>query len=182
MDVKWIKVSTDIFNNRKIRQIENMKDGDAILVIWIKLLILAGELNEGGVVYFTQDKPFTEETLAIQFNRPREMVALALRTFEAYGMVEYVDGFLLITNWEKYQSTDRLAEIREYNRQAKQRERERKKDVNDNVNDKSMTSQHRIDKKRIEKNRKDNALTQTLLKKWQTNVDAEEANKEIRNG
>lgn len=182
MEVMWIKLSTALFQNRKIRQIEVMEDGDSILVLWLKLLILAGELNEGGKVYFTQDTPFSEEQFAVVFNRPRTLVALALRTFEAYGMVEYdEDRFLYISNWEKYQSTDRLAEIREYNRQAKQRERERKKDVNDCQIDKSLTSQHREEKKRKEKKREEN-ITKSLLQKWQTNVDAEEANAEIRHG
>ena len=36
-EVKWIKIVTDIFNNRKIKQIETMPDADSILVIWFKL-------------------------------------------------------------------------------------------------------------------------------------------------
>lgn len=186
MEVKWIKLSTDLFNNRKIRQIESMKDGDAIIVIWLKLLILAGELNDGGLVYFLNGVPFTEEQLATHFERDRETIALAMRTFEAFGMIETIDGIISICNWSKYQSTDRLEEIREYNRQAKQRQRAREKDVKDNVNDMSMTSQHRIDKKRIDKNREDiytsspDELQKALINRWRTNVDGDEANKEIR--
>lgn len=37
-DVKWIKIATDIFDNRKIKQIEAMPKGEAIIVIWIKLI------------------------------------------------------------------------------------------------------------------------------------------------
>ena len=186
MEVKWIKLSTDLFNNRKIRQIERMDDGDAIIVIWLKLLILAGEINDGGEIYFTKEVPFTEESLAVQFDRPRELIALALRTFQAFGMIDITDDSMSIMNWGKYQSVDRMEEIREYNRQAKQRQRAREKDVKDNVNDMSMTSQHRIDKKRIDKNREDIIhtspadLTKMLARKWQTNVDGDEANKEIR--
>ena len=197
-EVKWIKLSTDLFSNRKIRQIERMSDGDAIIVIWLKILILAGELNDGGEIYFTHEVPFTEESLAIQFDRPRELIALALRTFEAFDMIEIQDDQMItVRNWEKYQSVDRMAELREYNRQAQKRSRDKKKEMSNNVNDsqidESMTSQHRIDKKREDKNRLDyssadeaslrnefrkkaNALTQ----QWQHNVDAEEANKEIR--
>ena len=40
-DVKWIKIVTNIFDNRKIKQIEIMPDGDTILVIWFKLICLA---------------------------------------------------------------------------------------------------------------------------------------------
>ena len=132
MEIKWIKLSTDIFSNRKIKLISHMKDGDAIIVIWLRLLVLAGELNDGGAIYVTDGKPYTEDDFSVLMERPRELIALALRTFEAYGMIGYYDDkTMYIVNWDKYQSTDRMAEIREYNRQAKQRERERKKNIND---------------------------------------------------
>lgn len=139
-DVKWIKLATDIFDNRKIRQIECLPDGDAIIVVWVKLMCLAGNINDSGFVYFTKEIPYTDQMLASQFNRPLTTVQLSLKTFEQFGMIEVIDNVLHISNWEKYQSVDRLAEIREYNRIAKQKSRARRKLLPD-VNDKSMTSQ-----------------------------------------
>lgn len=124
-DVKWIKIVTDIFDNRKIRQIEVMPEGDSILVIWFKLICLAGRINNGGVIYFTPDIPYTEEMLATQFNRPLPIVRLALQTFQAFGMVEIVDNFLQLPSWEKYQNVESMDKIREQNRIRKQRQRER---------------------------------------------------------
>ena len=62
-EVRWIKLAADIFDNRKIRQIEALPDGDAIIVIWLKLLCLAGTINDGGLIYFTREIPYTEEHL-----------------------------------------------------------------------------------------------------------------------
>ena len=145
--VRWIKLSTEIFENRKIRQIECLPDGDAIIVIWMKLLCLAGNINDLGMVYFTKEIPYTDQMLATQFNRPLTTVQLALRTFEQFEMIELVDDILHISNWEKYQNVDKLSEIREYNRLAKQKSRAKQKLLQD-VNDKSMTSQpcHDTDK------------------------------------
>ena len=112
MEIKWIKMSTDLFNNRKIKQIERMQDGDAIIVIWLKLLVLAAEINDGGDVYFLKSVPFSEESLAVEFGRSVEIIALALRTFEAYGMIEIKDHAITIINWEKYQSVDKMEELR----------------------------------------------------------------------
>ena len=126
-DVKWIKISTGIFDNRKIRQIENMPDGDALVVIWLKLLILAGEVNDGGLVYFTKDIPFTDQLLSTQFNRPLPTVQLALRTFQQFGMIDIVDDLIMVSNWEKYQSIEGMEKIKEQNRIRKQRQREREK-------------------------------------------------------
>ena len=140
-EVKWIKVSTDMFsNNRKIKQIELMPEGDAILVIWLKLMLLAGNINDGGAIYLTPEIPYTDEMLANELRRPLTTVRLALSVFERFGMIEIIDDILMLSSWEKYQSTDRLAEIREYNRLAKQRSREKQKQL-EIVNDKSMTSQ-----------------------------------------
>ena len=125
-EVKWIKVSTDMFNsNRKIKQIEVMPEGDAVLVIWLKLLLLAGNINDGGAIYLTPEIPYTEEMLANELRRPLTTVRMALALFEQFGMIEIIDDILHLTAWEKYQSTDRLAEIREYNRIAQKKSREK---------------------------------------------------------
>ena len=126
-EIKWIKLSTDLFDNRKIKMIEGMPDGDSLVVIWLKLLILAGNTNDGGYVYFTKDIPYTDQMLSMQFNRPLATIQLALRTFEQFGMIEIVDDVIYVSNWEKYQNTEALDHIREQNRIRKQRQREREK-------------------------------------------------------
>ena len=155
-DVKWIKLTTDIFENRKIRQIECLPDGDSIIVIWVKLLCLAGSINDSGLLYITKEIPYTEQMLATQFGRPLATIQLAMKTFEQFGMLEVIDNVLHISNWEKYQNVDRLAELKEYNRNAQRKSRAKKKLLND-VNDMSMTCQpcQDIDKSRIEKIRKE---------------------------
>lgn len=167
-DVKWIKLSTKIFDNRKIRQIECLPDGDAIIVIWVKLLCLAGNINDSGLVYFTKEIPYTDQMLATQFNRPLTTVQLALKTFEQFEMVEVIDNILHISNWEKYQSVDRLSEIREYNRLAKQKSREKQKALqspSESVNDKSMTSQrcHGTDKEEEKESEKTKELYTRII-------------------
>lgn len=123
MDVKWIKVSTSMFeSNRKIKQIETMPEGDTILVIWLKLLLLAGNVNDRGAIYITPEIPYTEEMLANELRRPITVVRMALSVFETFGMIEIVDNVYYLSAWEKYQSTDKLAEMRE-----KDRERQRAK-------------------------------------------------------
>jgi len=48
-DVKWIKFTTDIFDDEKILMIEAMPSADTIIVIWFKLLAFAGKQNNDGV-------------------------------------------------------------------------------------------------------------------------------------
>lgn len=126
-EIKWIKITTDIFENRKIRQIESLPDGDAIIVIWLKLLTLAGSINDQGQIYFTQEIPYTEEMMATQFNRPLSTVKLALKVFVEFGMIDVIDDILKISNWEKYQNVDGLDRIREQTRKRVAKHREKQK-------------------------------------------------------
>lgn len=126
-DVKWIKIAVDMFDNRKIKQIGSMPEGDSLLLVWVQLLCLAGNVNDGGCVYLTKEIPYTDEMLATQFNKPISTVRLALKTFEQFGMIEIINNMIFLSSWEKYQSTDRLATIREKDRERKRRKREAEK-------------------------------------------------------
>lgn len=126
-EVKWIKLSSELFDNRKIKQIRKMPDGDAIIVIWFQILCLAGNQGSNGLVYFSNDIPYTEEMLAVEFDRNINTIRLAIQTFIRFGMIEIVNDFILISNWEKYQSADKIESIREYNREKKQEQRARQK-------------------------------------------------------
>lgn len=126
-DVKWIKIAINMFDNRKIRQIETMPDGDSLLLIWVKLLCLAGNVNDGGYIYLTKEIPYTDEMLATQFNKPLPTIRLALKTFEQFGMIEVINNIIFLSSWEKYQNTDKLAEIRAQTRARVAKHREKQK-------------------------------------------------------
>lgn len=129
MEIEWIKLYLSVFrSSRKIANIERMKNGDTIVVIWFKLLCLAGEINDDGAIYITPQIPFDVESLADEVKKPKATVERALKVFCDYGMIIMDDaGFIRVKNWEKYQSVDRMAEIREQNRLRKQRQRENQK-------------------------------------------------------
>ena len=56
-EVKWIKIVTDIFDDEKILLIESMPESDGIIVIWFKLLCLAGKQNNNGVFLINERIP-----------------------------------------------------------------------------------------------------------------------------
>ncbi|QIW21302.1 phage replisome organizer N-terminal domain-containing protein [Bacillus thuringiensis] len=127
-DVKWIKLSTSMFEDEKIRLIESLPDADTLLIIWIKLLSQAGRTNANGYIFLSENIPFTEEMLATLFNRPIATVRLALQTFKQFGMIDITDDqYICIANWEKHQNVDGLEKIREQNRLRKQKQREKEK-------------------------------------------------------
>lgn len=97
-EVKWIKITTDVFDDEKILLIESMPSADSIITIWFKLLILAGKQNNNGVFMMSNKLPFTDEMLATIFRRDLNTVRLALKAFEEFGMIEVVDNVITIPN------------------------------------------------------------------------------------
>ena len=126
-DVKWIKLSVDMFNNRKIRQIEFMPEGTSVLLVWVKLLCLAGQCNDNGCIYLTNEIPYTEEMLSQQFNTPLTTIRLALSVFQQFEMIDIDSDVIHISNWDVYQNTEGLEKIREQNRIRKRKQRDREK-------------------------------------------------------
>lgn len=117
-----------MFEDEKIRLIEQMPDADTILVIWVKLLAQAGKTNASGYIYLSQNIPYTEEMLATIFNRPVNTVRLALKTFEDFGMIEIDDDqFIAISNWERHQNIEGMERVKKLNAERNRRYRERKK-------------------------------------------------------
>ena len=126
-DVKWIKICSDIFDDEKIMLIENLPSADSIIVIWFKLLCLAGKNNNSGVFILNDKIAYTDEMLATVFRRDINTVRLALKTFENYGMIEIVSGVYTIPNWGKYQNLDKIEQKSQYMRNYMQEYRKKQK-------------------------------------------------------
>lgn len=126
-DINWIKLRVDMFDDEKIKIIQSMPEGDAILVIWIRIIALAGKCNAKGLVLIEDEFPYSDEMLATIFNKPLATVRLALGTFEKFRMIERTEKGIYISNFEKHQNTEGMEKIREQARIRKQRERKKKR-------------------------------------------------------
>ena len=144
-DVKWIKITTDIFDDEKILLIESLPDAYAIITVWFKLLCLAGKMNNSGVFMMNSRVAYTDKMLATIFRMKETTVQLALQTFENFGMVEIIDGVITIPNWGKHQNLDQLESRKEYMRNYMQGYREKQKlltgKTNGKTNNKSNVSE-----------------------------------------
>lgn len=132
-DIKWIKLSTGLPDNRKIKQIRKLPQGDTIALMWVFLMCLAGEVNENGLVYFTKEIPYTEDMLADEFDMDLNVVKLGLATFQRFGMIDIVNDIVCLSSWEKWQSTDSLETIREQTRKRVAKHRKKQKMLACNV-------------------------------------------------
>ena len=139
-DVKWIKLTTDIFDDEKILMIESLPTADTIIVIWFKLLAFAGKSNNNGVFMMNNRIPYTEDMLAAIFRRDSKTVSLALQTFEQFGMIEIIDDVITIPNWDKHQSLDAYEKKKERDRKLQAERRARQKGLIEKSSDNRLTS------------------------------------------
>lgn len=150
-DVKWIKITTDIFDDEKILLIESLPDAYSIIVVWFKLLCLAGKMNNSGVFVMSNKIAYTDKMLATIFRMKESTVQLALQTFEQFGMIEIIDGVITIPNWGKHQNLDQLESKKEYMRNYMTEYRARQKALSSgkpNCKTNSKTNVSEADKER----------------------------------
>lgn len=168
LEAKWIKITTDVFDDEKILLIESLPDADSIIVIWFKLLTLAGKQNNNGVFMLNDKIPYTDEMLATIFRRNVNTVRLALETFQSFGMVEVVNNAYTIPNWEKHQNIDGMEKLREQNRVRKARQRERAKNLIEDKNSETTVTvaQCHVIEKDKEKDKDNNICYQDIINRY----------------
>lgn len=140
-EVKWIKITTDIFDDEKVLMIESLPSADSIIVIWFKLLTFAGKQNNDGVFIMNNRIAYTEEMLASVFRRDVNTVRMALQTFTNFGMIEIIDNVITIPNWNKHQTLDAYEKKKERDRLYQQERRQKQKQLIEKSSDKSFDSQ-----------------------------------------
>jgi predicted phage replisome organizer len=126
-EVKWVKLTTDMFDNRKIRYLRRLPEGNNIVLIWVMLLTMAGRCNSGGMIFLTENVPYTPKMLADELDFEENTVLLALDALERLDMILTDQGVFAIAGWEEYQNIDGMEKIREQNRERKRLQRERQR-------------------------------------------------------
>ena len=132
-DVKWVKLTTDMFDNRKIKHLRRLPEGNNIVLIWVMLLTMAGRCNASGMIFLTENIPYTPKMLADELDFEENTVKLALTVLEQLNMIVTNDGFFAIAGWEEYQNTDKLEAIREQNRIRQANYKAKQKRLQSNV-------------------------------------------------
>ena len=128
-EVKWVKITTDMFDNRKIKHLRRLPDGNNLVLIWVMLLTMAGRCNANGMIFLTENIPYTPKMLADELDFEENTVKLALASLEQLNMIVVDDNFFSIAGWEEYQNIEGMERIREQNRLRKQRQREKEKQL-----------------------------------------------------
>lgn len=126
--VSWIRLETDLFDNPKIQMLSNLPKGDSYVSFWVRLLCMAGKLNNGGYVYVAENAAYTPQLLAAITGKPVALVKTMLKTMQELHMIDIdSNGIIYIIGWNEHQNTSGLEKIREQTRERTRLYRERKK-------------------------------------------------------
>lgn len=161
-EIKWIKISTEIFDDEKMKIIDAMPDRDSVFYIWIRLLVQAGKTNDNGLIYLNENISFSEEMFSTIFNRSIITIREAFDILTRYGMIEILENKRIrIVNWEKHQNVEGMERAREQSKLRMRRKRER-------------------DKKKLQENN-DNNLNQNILEESNSYVTKNDSDVTVTN-
>lgn len=127
--VSWIRLEIDMFDNKKIRHIRKLPEGNNIVLIWMMLLTMAGRCNSNGIIFLTENIPYTNKMLADELDFDESVIELALTILEKFGMITRDGTMLSIPGWEEHQNVDGLDKIREQTRKRVAEHRKRQKEL-----------------------------------------------------
>lgn len=155
-EVKWVKLTTDMFDNRKVKYLRKLPDGNNIVLIWVMLLTMAGRCNSGGMIFLTENVPYTPKMLADELDFEENTVILALNALENLDMIVTDNGFFTIAGWEEYQNIEGMDKIREQNRLRQAKFKQKQKLLSSNVTDNvTVTLGNAIEEEKEEDKEKD---------------------------
>ena len=140
-EVKWVKLTTDMFDNRKVKHLRKLPEGNNIVLIWVMLLTMAGRCNSGGMIFLTENIPYTPKMLADELDFEESTVLLALGALEQLDMIVTDNGFFTIAGWEEYQNIEGMEKIREQTRKRVAKCREKKMLSQGNVTSNATVTQ-----------------------------------------
>lgn len=127
--VSWIRLEIDMFDNKKIRHIRKLPEGNNIVLIWMMLLTMAGRCNSNGIIFLAENIPYTNKMLADELDFDESVIELALTILEKFGMITRDGTLLSIPGWEEHQNIDGLEKIREQTRKRVAEHRKHQKEL-----------------------------------------------------
>ncbi len=123
-EVFWIRMFCAEFDDPRWLAIEQLPDADAVQIIYVRMLMLAGRSNSDGLLLLHESLPYDVSTLAAVLRRTVPVVQFALATLERFKFIEMVDNVIAIAEWDRLQPTGELARLAERRKKDRERKRE----------------------------------------------------------
>ncbi|OPJ58156.1 phage replisome organizer N-terminal domain-containing protein [Clostridium chromiireducens] len=174
-EIRWVKFEVNMYDDTKLKILDNMDNRDLHQYVWTRLLVLTGKVNRGGYLYITNNMPYTVKTLAIEFNRSISEIKASIKILIKLEMIEFTEGKVFkIKNWEKHQNVEGMERYRQLNKERVANHRAKKKENNENKNEDKVISNAHIN------DRENNEEIYNIEDQAEKNI-SDSGNEEVRN-
>ncbi len=124
--IPWFKFYTSFFKRQSIVLISSLRNSETIILILIRLICMATEINDRGYVYITPERPYKISELASYMQRTTKVMENVLKVLADYGEIEIEkNGMIFVTSWSEEQNVDRLEVMKADHRARQKRYREK---------------------------------------------------------
>ena len=92
----WLKLKEDFFDEKLVRLLRKLPDGDAVAIVYLKLLLKT--LKTNGQILLDGLLPEQNEEIALWLDEDINVVKLTIEALKKYRVVEIVDSETLYVN------------------------------------------------------------------------------------
>lgn len=129
----WIKLDENFFNQKYIKAMKRMHDGEHMTNIWLRLLLMT--INTEGVIEFDRIADTIESEIALMLDEDDEIVSKTINTLERMKMIERTEnGDIVIPCVKEMTGSE--------SESAERVRKHREKKTNDNENSKSVKKEN----------------------------------------
>ena len=97
-----IIISSDFFENNKIKVIDSMKNGKLYIYVLLRMICIAVKSDANGALKVFDDVYFADELLSKFFSLPVSSVTESLDILQKYGLIKQEDDKYYIVDFNKY--------------------------------------------------------------------------------
>jgi predicted phage replisome organizer len=92
----WLKLKEDFFDEKLVKLLRRLPDGDAVTIVYLKLLLKT--LNTDGKILLDGLLPDQEEEIALWIDEDVNVVKLTIVALKKYNAIEIIDSETLYIN------------------------------------------------------------------------------------
>jgi len=128
--LEWLRLFTNFLDGASFKFMRKAKvDGvadlrDKLESLWFELLGLAGKCNNHGALWNESVSYGTISEIAVLTDRTDNEVKICLDFYQGQKMGEMTENGFVVMNFDKFQLTDRIEQIRERNAERQRKHRE----------------------------------------------------------
>lgn len=126
--MKKISLSTSFFDDNKIKAMSLMKNCDAVLLLYFKLLFGACRDNSDGKLILFGDVAYDEKVISGIYNIPEKTVAECLELLIKFGFLTKTNACYVISNYAEIVGRDNKESHNESQRKYVERKKPKQED------------------------------------------------------